>query len=143
MSLGQKSTSEAETRTNVRNFSAAKAYYASHCAEYCSKVIECIKARLSWSNLHQLRDITFFLASQEWQKAVDESDPLEAVDRLVQHSLFHMYQLGLMWKKFTPNILSCNRVHYYTHCSFNVRLPTQQSGGSFLMLCVQLNGQMS
>ena len=68
----------------LKNFSATKAYYTSHCAEFCSKVTECIKARLSWSNLQQLRDIIFVLATQGWQKAVDENDSLESIDRLVQ-----------------------------------------------------------
>ena len=44
----------------LNNVSAAKAYYTNHCAEYCSKVTECIKARLSWSDLQQLRYISFF-----------------------------------------------------------------------------------
>ena len=68
----------------LKNFSATKAYYTSHCAEFCSKVTECIKARLYWSNLQQLRDIIFVLATQGWQKAVDENDSLECIDRLVQ-----------------------------------------------------------
>jgi len=34
-----------------------------------------------------LRDIIFVLATQGWQKLLDESDPLEAVDRLVEHFL--------------------------------------------------------
>ena len=68
----------------LKNFSATKAYYTRHYAEFCSKVTECIKARLSWSSLQQLRDIIFVLASQGWQKAVDENDSLKAIDRLVQ-----------------------------------------------------------
>ena len=60
-----------------KNVTAAKAYFARHYVEYCTKVTECIKARLS-------RDIIFVL-THGWQKAVDEYDPLEAVDRLVQN----------------------------------------------------------
>ena len=36
--------------------------YTRHFVEVCSKVTKCIKAKLSWSNLQQLRDIIFVLA---------------------------------------------------------------------------------
>ena len=38
-----------------------------------------------WSDLQVLRDIIFVLATQGWQKLLDESDPLEVLDRLVEH----------------------------------------------------------
>ena len=60
-----------------------KIYFTSTYKDYCSKVSNCIKSRLAWSDL-QLRDIIFVLATQGWQKLLDESDPLEAVDRLVE-----------------------------------------------------------
>lgn len=66
-------------------FEAAKALYASKYKDYCSTVSECIKSRLAWSDLQLLRDIIFVLATQGWQKLLDESDPLEAIDRLVEH----------------------------------------------------------
>ena len=69
------------------HFDAAKTHYASAYKTYCSKVSDCIKSRLAWSDLQLLRDIIFVLATQGWQKLVDEGDPLEAVDRLVQHFL--------------------------------------------------------
>ena len=68
----------------VKNFSSTKSFYTSHYKEYCSKVLDCIKSRLSWSDAQQLRDIIFVLASQGWQKAVEEEDSLEAIDRLVE-----------------------------------------------------------
>ena len=68
----------------MKNFSATKAYYISLCAEFCSKVTKCIKARLSWSNLQQPRDIIFVLATLGWQKADDKNDSLESIDRLEQ-----------------------------------------------------------
>ena len=46
---------------------------------------DCIKSRLAWSDLQFFRDIIFVLATQGWEKLLDESDPLEAVDRLVEH----------------------------------------------------------
>ena len=62
----------------LKNFSATKKYTRHH-AEFCSKVTKCIKARLSWSSLQQLRDIIFVLATQGWR-----NDSLEVIDRLVQ-----------------------------------------------------------
>ena len=78
----------------LKNFSAAKTYYSCHCVEFCSKVTECIKARLSWSDLQQLRDIIFVLATQGWQKAVDENDSLESVDRVVQQFFIPLESAG-------------------------------------------------
>ena len=40
----------------LNNFLAAKAYYTSHYGEFCSKITEYIKSRLTWSNLQQLRE---------------------------------------------------------------------------------------
>ena len=42
-----------------------------------------MKARLSWSDLQQFRDIIFVLATQGWKKIVDENEPLTPIDRLV------------------------------------------------------------
>lgn len=58
-------------------------YYASHYTEHCDAVTECIKSRMRWSDLQVLRDIILVLATQGWQKLVDEKNSLEAVDRLV------------------------------------------------------------
>ena len=62
----------------IVQFEAAKTYFSSRYKEYCSKVSDCIKARLAWSDLQLLRDIIFVLATQGWQKVLDEDDPLEA-----------------------------------------------------------------
>ena len=56
----------------------------------------CIRARLAWSDLDLIRDIIFMLATQGWQKVLDEETPLDsreessenpmnAIDRLVEH----------------------------------------------------------
>ena len=66
----------------LKSFASAKAYYETHCVEYCTKVTQCIRSRLAWSDLQLLRDIIFALSSQGWEKAVDEGDKLEAIDRL-------------------------------------------------------------
>ena len=78
----------------LKNFSTAKSYYANHYSEYCSKITECVKSRLAWSDLQQLRDIIFVLASQGWQKALDESNSLEAIDRLTAQFSIPLQRAG-------------------------------------------------
>ena len=68
----------------LKNFDAAETHFENHHVEYCTLIKNNIKSRLAWSDLQCLRDIIFILATQGWQKALDENDPLEAVDRLVQ-----------------------------------------------------------
>ena len=69
---------------HLKRFDAAKSYYASHSSAYCTKVSECIKSRLAWTDLEVLRDIIFILASQGWHKIVEEKDDLGAIDRLAE-----------------------------------------------------------
>ena len=67
----------------MSHFSAAKLYYENHYTEYCGKLTLCTRDRLSWSDLQVLRDIIFVLATQGWEKALDEKNDLAAIDRLV------------------------------------------------------------
>ena len=76
-------------------FEAAKTYFSNMYKDYCSKVSDCIKARLAWSDLQLLQDITFVLATQGWQKVLDEDDPLEAVDKLVEHFLIPLRKANI------------------------------------------------
>ena len=69
---------------HLKRFDAAKSYYPSYSSAYCTKVSECIKSRLAWTDLELLRDIIFVLASQGWHKIVEEKDDLGATDRLVE-----------------------------------------------------------
>ena len=82
----------------LKLFSEAKLYYESKNADYCSKVTECIRSRLEWSNLQLIRDVIVVLATQGWQKIIDldtaaattqqeeeDSDPLTAIDRVIEH----------------------------------------------------------
>ena len=78
----------------LKKFEQAKRLYQSHHQEYCSSVTGCLKSRLAWSDLQVVRDIIFLLATQGWQKVVDEEeesepehdndkpDPMEAIVRL-------------------------------------------------------------
>ena len=43
----------------LKKILAAKTYYESHSKEYCSNIIDSIKARISWSNIQQLKDISY------------------------------------------------------------------------------------
>ena len=63
--------------------------YSAKYTEYCSKVTECIKSRLSWSDLEMMRDIIFILSSHGWEKVVEEKNNLESIERLVEDLLFH------------------------------------------------------
>ena len=78
-----------------KHFDTAKDYFENHYTEYCSKITDSIKLRLSWSDLQCLRDIMFVLASQGWQKALDENDTLEAVDRLVERFTLPLQAAGV------------------------------------------------
>ena len=44
---------------------------------YCSKVTSCIKSRLEWSEMGLIRDITFMLRTQGWQKVLDDEQAIE------------------------------------------------------------------
>ena len=40
---------------------------------YCTKITNCIKQRLEWSDLQLFRDVIKMFATQGWQKVVDEN----------------------------------------------------------------------
>ena len=70
---------------NLKQFENAKSYFASNYKAYCTKVKSCMKSRLTWSDVQMLRDVILILATQGWQKLLDENDNLNAIDRLVEH----------------------------------------------------------
>ena len=62
----------------LKSFSEAKCYFENHYQDYCDKVTNCIKSRLSWSDLTTIRDIIFILATNGWQKTIEEAkSPME------------------------------------------------------------------
>ncbi len=75
---------------SVRHFDQAKNHYSTHHQEYCESITSCLKSRLAWSDLQLIRDVIFVLATQGWEKALDEDndsevengDPMEAIARL-------------------------------------------------------------
>ena len=78
----------------LRNLSQAKSFYESKHDEFCTSVTSCMKGRLAWSDLRVIRDVISVLATQGWQKSLDEEDcesdiddaekmdPLEPIERL-------------------------------------------------------------
>ena len=51
-------------------------YFSSHHKDYCNSVVTCIclKSRLEWTDLQFIRDVITFLATQGWQKLIDEEE---------------------------------------------------------------------
>jgi len=80
----------------LKKFTEVKSHFESHCQEYCTQVTACLRTRLSWSDLQLFRDIIFMLATQGWQKILDDpvdvcdgaeemsENPLDAIDQLVE-----------------------------------------------------------
>ena len=67
----------------LKRYSEAESYFSSNYEEYCHNVSQCIKSRLSWTDLDLMRDIIFMLSSHGWEKSIQEEDDFAAIDRLV------------------------------------------------------------
>ena len=72
----------------LTKFVEAKMYFEENYKVYCSKVSDCLKSRLAWSDLQMLRDVILVLATQGWEKLHQKSDNLNAIDQLVTHFSF-------------------------------------------------------
>lgn len=68
----------------LKKYPEAQRYYSSIYEEYCHSVSQCIKSRLSWSDLQLMRDIIFMLSSHGWEKLLEEENDMSAIDRLVE-----------------------------------------------------------
>ena len=68
----------------IKKYSEAQIYYQNQSQDYCSKVTECIRSRMAWSDLQLMRNIVFILGTQGWEKTVEENDSMEAINRLVE-----------------------------------------------------------
>ena len=55
-----------------------------HYEEFCAKVKECLRSRMAWSDQQVIRDIISVLATQGWEKLLEEKTPLDSLDRLVE-----------------------------------------------------------
>ena len=57
----------------LKNLTEAKSMFERNYKLYCTKITNCIKQHLEWSDLQLFRDIIEILATQGWQKIVDEN----------------------------------------------------------------------
>ena len=98
----------------LKCFSEAKSFFENHYRKFCESVVETLRTRLQWSDMQLLRDIIFVLATQGWEKVAVEddqkediatseddgtddlshSDPLDAVDRLVNQFRITLQKAG-------------------------------------------------
>ena len=53
-------------------FSEAQDYYTRHCEKFCEAVNSCLRSRMEWSDQQVIRDIISILATQGWEKIVEE-----------------------------------------------------------------------
>ena len=68
----------------LKKFSEAEQYYTRHHGEFCTKIRECQRTRMAWSDQQVMRDVIIVLASQGWEKLLEEDVPLDSLDRLVE-----------------------------------------------------------
>ncbi len=68
----------------LKKFGEAQRYYEGHYKEFCAKVTECLRSRMAWSDQQVIRDIISVLATQGWEKQLEEETPLDSLDRLVE-----------------------------------------------------------
>lgn len=70
---------------SLKGFKETLRMYSAKYTEYCSKVTECIKSRLSWSDLEMMRDIIFVLSSH-----------VESIERLVERFIIPLQGAGVL-----------------------------------------------
>ena len=69
--------------------------YSAKYGDYASRVSQCIKSRLSWSDMELMRDIIFMLSTHGWEKALEEDNEMAAIDRLVQRFTIPLQGAGV------------------------------------------------
>ena len=67
----------------LKKFSEAEQYYTRHHGEFCTKIRECLRTRMAWSDQQVMRDVIIVLASQGCEKLLEDV-PLDSLDRLVE-----------------------------------------------------------
>ena len=73
----------------LKNLTGVKSMFENNYKGYCITITNCIKQRLEWSDMQLFRDVIEILATQGWQKIVDEhqdesstTEPWSSVTRL-------------------------------------------------------------
>ena len=68
----------------LKHFSETVRCYTSQYEDYCSQVSQCIKSRLSWSDLDLAHNIIFMLSTHGWEKALKENNDMAVINWLVK-----------------------------------------------------------
>ena len=81
----------------LKKLDEAKEHFSSQCTHLCSVVTTCLKARLEWSSLEISHDIVLVLATQGWQKLLDDEAKEAEID---QHESVEtaVYRLGVRFR---------------------------------------------
>ena len=92
----------------LKNVTQAKSFFENNHQKFCTTVTSCMKSRLAWSDLKLIRDAIFVLATQGWQRSLDEdncesevedeagkADPLEPILRLGERFKFPLSSAGV------------------------------------------------
>ena len=58
----------------LKNLTKVKSMFERNCNLYCTKITNCIKQHLEWSDLQLFRDVIKILATQGWQKLDENKD---------------------------------------------------------------------
>ena len=64
----------------LKHFSETKSYFENHYNEFCQLVVENLRTRLQWSDRQLFRDVIFVLATQGWEKILQEDEEKYVID---------------------------------------------------------------
>ena len=64
----------------LKHFSEAKSYFDNHYNAFCQLVVENLHTRLQWSDTQLFRDVIFVLATQGWEKILQEDEEKYVID---------------------------------------------------------------
>ena len=67
---------------SLKKFDLAEAFFISHHAEFCTKVTEYLQSRMARSGQEIIRDIITTLATQGWEKILEDHSSLDFIERL-------------------------------------------------------------
>ena len=82
----------------LKKFDQAEAHFTAMCVQLCSSVTRCLKSRLEWSDLELIRDMVVFLATQGWQKILDDQDAENETDPVATEAETPIQRLGRRFK---------------------------------------------
>ena len=68
----------------VKRLNQATEYFSTHYQGYCAALKDCLRSRTAWSDQQEFRDIICVLATQGWEKLLEEDSSLSVLSRLVE-----------------------------------------------------------